>query len=189
MNFAQSARGAALLPVPDSDTTRPSAAEPCDDLHQLVAPHLGRLVEVAERILGSGAEADDAVQEALVTLWKAEVTPPNPRGWLVRTVVNRSLHARRTAQRRRKWEERAGIDWVTTCPLCDPEEAFENGELQQELDRALDALCDEHRMVVALRVEGLEYHEIAERLSLPVGTVRSRLNRARSALRAELETT
>ena len=93
------------------------------ELQRLVAPHLGRLTEVAERILGSGEAADDAVQEALVTLWKAQAEPPNLQGWLVRTVVHRSLHARRTALRRRKWEERAGAEWVTTCPLCDPSEA------------------------------------------------------------------
>ncbi|MGH0032524.1 MAG: RNA polymerase sigma factor [Myxococcota bacterium] len=157
-----------------------------EDLQRLVAPHLSRLLEVAERILGSGEEAEDAVQEALVTLWRARVTPPNPRGWLVRTVVHRSLHARRTAQRRRKWEERAGSDWATTCPLCDPCEAVEAAQLQRRLGQALEGLSDDHRIVVALRAEGLDYQEIAGRLGVPVGTIRSRLNRAREALRSEL---
>ena len=189
MAFAHTmARGTDAFSAPEPDTTRwPGTATPSDAaLSELVAPHLDRLIQVAERILGSCEEAEDAVQEALVTLWNAQTTPPNPRGWLVRTVVHRSLHARRTAQRRRKWEERAGVDWVVTCPLCDPSEAVEAEELQQQLDRALEGLCDDHRIVVALRAEGLEYHEIAQRLEIPVGTVRSRLNRARAVLRAEL---
>ena len=118
---------------------------------------------------------------------KSMAGPPNPRGWLVRTVVHRSLHARRSAQRRRKWEERAGVEWAATCPLCDPSEAVEARELERRLSQALDGLSDEHKIVVALRAEGLDYQEIAERLAVPIGTVRSRLNRAREALRSELD--
>ena len=190
MEYAQlSAREAALGTASARNPMRNSGSRKRrdDELARLVAPHLERLVEVAERILGSGEQAEDAVQETLVTLWRSRVTPPNPRGWLVRTVVHRSLHARRTAQRRRKWEERAGLDWATTCPLCDPSEAVEARELQLQLDRALEGLSDDHRIVVALRAEGLDYTEIAERLGVPVGTVRSRLNRAREALRAEFD--
>lgn len=176
------------LPPRRPKLERRSLERPDDDLGRLVAPHLERLTAVAERILGSGEAADDAVQEALVTLWNAQTRPPNPEGWLVRTVVHRSLHARRTAQRRRKWEERAGVDWVTTCPLCDPSEAVEARELREQLARALEGLSEDHRIVVALRAEGLDYQEIAKRLRVPVGTVRSRLNRAREALRTEFDT-
>lgn len=158
-----------------------------EDLSALVAPHLDRLTEVAERILGSGEQAEDAVQEALVTLWKTRVKPPNPRGWLVRTVVHRSLHARRTAQRRRKWEERAGVEWAATCPLCDPSESIEARDLERKLSQALEGLSNEHKIVVALRADGLDYQEIADRLAVPIGTVRSRLNRARETLRSEFE--
>lgn len=166
--------------------TRP-AARAEEPLLALVRPHLDRLFAVAERILGDPARADDAVQEALVTLWSSREAPPNLRGWLVRTVVHRSLHARRTEQRRRKWEERAGEEWSATCPLCDPSESIEARELERDLGQALDALSDEHRVVVGLRAEGLDYGAIAARLGVPVGTVRSRLNRAREALREELE--
>ncbi len=158
-----------------------------DKLAELVAPHLAQLTEVAERILGTGEQADDAVQEALVTLWNTRDLPPNPRSWLVRTVVHRSLHARRTAERRRKWEERAGFDWALTCPLCDPSETLEAQELEQRLERALAGLRDDQRIVVALRAEGLDYQEIADRLEIPIGTVRSRLNRAREALRTRFD--
>ena len=157
------------------------------DLADVVAPHLTALTEIAERILGTGEQTEDAVQEALITLWKTRELPPNPRSWLVRTVTHRSLHARRTAERRRKWEERAGIDWALTCPLCDPSDALEARELAQRLDAALEGLRDDQKIIVALRAEGLDYQEIAERLQIPIGTVRSRLNRARETLRASFD--
>lgn len=169
----------------DNPTARSRAQKKHDaELTSLVAPHLARLFDVAARILGSDEQAEDAVQETLVTLWNARSLPPNPRGWLVRTVVHRSLHARRTAERRRKWEERAGLDWALTCPLCDPAEALEARELDRQLSEALEGLQDDQRIVVALRAEGLDYQEIAERLDIPVGTVRSRLSRARDTLRS-----
>ena len=187
MQHAHAASEKEPVSVPSRTPRQRSKERRSNELGQLVAPHLEQLSHVAERILGSGEEADDAVQEALVTLWKAQAEPPNPQGWLVRTVVHRSLHARRTALRRRKWEERASVDWMTTCPLCDPSEAVEARELQRQLSHALEGLSDDHRIVVALRAEGLDYAEIASRLQVPVGTVRSRLNRAREALRTELD--
>ena len=157
-----------VLPV--ARARRPSGHD--RELAQLVEPDLARLVQVAEKILGSGAEAEDAVQDALIALWRLKDTPPNLRGWLRRTVVHRSLHARRTAQRRKKWEERAGVDWALQCPLCDPQEEATGAQLKRQLDHALEALSDQQRIVVALRAEGLEYDEIASKLGVPVGTVR-----------------
>jgi RNA polymerase sigma-70 factor (ECF subfamily) len=161
---------------------------PRERLRAAVEPHLARLQSVAERVLGCPDLARDAVQEALVALWRARDLPPNPRAWLVRAVLHRSLHARRTESRRRKWEQLAGAHWVETCPICDPESALAGRELRRRIDEALDALTPDQRLAVALReVECLDYAALAERLRVPVGTVRSRLNRARSALREALE--
>jgi RNA polymerase sigma-70 factor (ECF subfamily) len=156
-------------------------------LGRAVAPHLTRLLAVAERILGCPDEARDAVQEALVTLWETADVPENLRAWLVRTVVHRSLHRRRGAERRRKWEERAAVEMSTWCALCDPERSAEGAELRGQLESALRALSEEQQIVIALRaLHGLDYQAIAAELGVPVGTVRSRLNRARAALREEL---
>lgn len=156
-------------------------------LDHAVAPHLNRLLAVAERILGCPDEARDAVQEALVTLWETADIPENLRAWLVRTVVHRSLHRRRGAERRRKWEERAGLEMSTWCALCDPARSAEGAELRQQLESALRVLSEEQQIVIALRaLHGLDYQAIAAELGVPVGTVRSRLNRARAALREEL---
>ena len=168
--------------------SRPIAAsEPPLDLERAVEPHLSRLRAVAERILGCPDQAHDAIQEVLVTLWRTAEMPQNLRAWLIRTVIHRSLHARRGTERRRKWEELAGGEIVDSCVLCDPERSVQNRELRDRLDEALRALSEEQVRILELRaLEGLEYEDIAGRLGVPVGTVRSRLNRARHALRLEL---
>jgi RNA polymerase sigma-70 factor (ECF subfamily) len=71
--------------------------------------------------------------------------------------------------------------------FANPEQEFLDKLLREDLDRALAALPEHYRVVVVLAdVEGLKYSEIAEALDVPVGTVRSRLARARSALQRAL---
>ena len=90
--------------------------------------------------------------------------------------------------RRQRWEGDAARDAFPACPLCQPDLAFERRELAQLLEDALRTLPEVYRSVFLLReLEGLEYGGIAVRLGVRVGTVRSRLNRARCALRAYLQ--
>jgi RNA polymerase sigma-70 factor (ECF subfamily) len=142
---------------------------------------LGR---AARSILGCRDAALDAVQEALITLW---LHPPNhehERAWLLRTVVHRSLHERRTEKRRRHWEGVAVEASLDDCPLCTPQRELERRELGALLDAALGALPEPYRAPFVLReIEGWDYTRIASALAIPIGTVRSRLNRARAALR------
>ncbi len=149
-----------------------------------IRPHLGAVQATARRILGDDDAASDAVQEALIALWRTEPVPGHLRQWLLRTVVHRSLHARRSRTRRSYWEDKGGEE-ILPCALCDPAREVEVRELLDCLDGALQALSPDHRAVFVLRhVEGLEYGEISDRLGVPVGTVRSRLNRARARVRA-----
>lgn len=72
--------------------------------------------------------------------------------------------------------------------MCGPEDELERAELRNLLDQALASLREEQRLVLVLReIEGLDYEAIAAQLDVPIGTVRSRLNRARAALREEIE--
>lgn len=154
-----------------------------ESFEALVGPHLPAIRATARRILGDDDAASDAVQEALITLWQAGEVPGHLRRWLLRTVAHRSLHARRSRIRRRRWEDEGGAA-VVSCALCDPERELEIRDLIDCLDRALGALPPEHREILVLReLDGLEYREISEALGVPVGTVRSRLNRARSQIR------
>jgi RNA polymerase sigma-70 factor (ECF subfamily) len=128
----------------------------------------------------------DAVQETLVSLWQTETMPPEPRPWLFRTVIHRCLHMRRTRQRRSHYEAAA-------CAACDDAEAaggvtaIERERLATLLQQAIGTLPPEQRTIFIMReLEHADYEAIAHRVGVPVGTVRSRLHRARAALRAWL---
>jgi RNA polymerase sigma-70 factor (ECF subfamily) len=153
-----------------------------------VDPHLRQLLAKARRLLGSEDQAWDAVQETLLSLWKEEEQPPNLPAWLMRTVTHRSLHALRTRARRRKHEERAAAERPEASRHDDPARLAEVNELRSRMDEAFSGLTPEHREVFRLRqVERLDYETIAGLLELPVGTVRSRLNRSRLAYKEALD--
>lgn len=160
----------------------------CDDaFRNLLEPHLPALHAIARGIVTSHDLACDAVQETLFTLWLQEEAPIDLRGWLVRTTVHKCLHVLRRADRRDRHEELAAIERDAMCPLCDPSLPAEESELRKRLNVAIDALSDELRTTFLLRSEtGLEYQEIATALSIPIGTVRSRLKRARESLAQRL---
>lgn len=142
---------------------------------------------IARRLLGCDHLAADAVQEALLALWREPSAPVDPRGWLVRAVVFRARHLRRTLARRRKNEHGAAVHCELHAGCDNPLHHAYAHELGHRLDAALAALPAEQRTAFSLYVEtGLDYRGIASRLSLPVGTVRSRLHRARQALQEAL---
>ncbi len=169
--------------VSDSLPTHP-LREPGPELQ----PHVDHAHGVARRLLGCDHLAHDAVQEALVALWREAIPPVDLRGWLVRAVVFRARHLRRSLQRRQKHEHGA----ATHCELhagCDnPLHHAYAHELGTRLDLALAELPGEQRTAFQLFVDtGLDYRGIAQRLALPIGTVRSRLHRARQALLEALD--
>jgi RNA polymerase sigma-70 factor, ECF subfamily len=146
-----------------------------------------RLHRLARRILHNDDLAEDAVQEAIFSLWKEGRMPPNPRAWLSRAVVNRSLHLSRSRQRRRRHEVLACQERPERDPSCDGARALEAKEMGTKIDDALSTLSDRLRMVFVLReIEQMDYESIADRLDVPLGTVRSRLARSREALQQAL---
>lgn len=154
-----------------------------DDFDRLVPPHLPMLRAVARRIVGSDDLASDAVQEALLCLWSADSEPVEMRAWLIRTVVHKSLHLVRSTGRRGRHESEAFAGRSESCPLCDPAVLLEQDECDQSIAAALEALSPELRAPFVLRqVHELDYETIARHLNIPVGTVRSRLHRAREFL-------
>jgi RNA polymerase sigma-70 factor (ECF subfamily) len=148
-----------------------------------VRPCLPDVLAVARRVLGSDDLAWDAVQEALIALWREPELPADLRGWLVRAALNRSLHASRSERRRRRHEACACGERPELQPELDPALAAEAAERERRLDLALGTLPCEQREVFLLRErESLDYAAIARRLAVPVGTVRSRLARARRGI-------
>ena len=156
----------------------------------LVRAQQHRVYGLALRMLGNPAEAQDVAQEVFI---RAHRGLPEFRGdarlstWLY-TIASRLCLNRLAGSERRL--TRHGEE--TLRQLADarpgPDEAMERGELEEALHRAIAELPEERRVVVVLRdVEGLAYEEIADVLALPVGTVRSRLHRARLDLKEKLE--
>jgi RNA polymerase sigma-70 factor (ECF subfamily) len=174
--------------VPAPPLAAASCAVPLSvpDLHAVVHLHLARAHEVAARLLGCDHLAADAVQEALVALWQQPTPPPDVRGWLVRAVVHRSRHLRRTL-RRRAHHEHVHAEHCELHRGCDNplHHAFAH-ELAERLEAAVAALPPAWREPFLLERGGLDYAAIADRLAMPLGTVRSRLHRARAALQHEL---
>lgn len=153
------------------------------DLSSDLDADLLRAQRAARALLGCDHLAADACQEALVALWQQPEPPPDRRGWLVRAVVFRARHLRRTLRRRQRHECAS----ASHCELhhgCDnPLHIAYAHELGERLDLALTALPKEQRAPFELWLAtGLDYRGIAAELGLPVGTVRSRLHRARAAL-------
>jgi len=151
----------------------------------LVSPHLPALVRQARAIVGSDDLAWDAVQETLLRLWNRGFLPPDPRGVLAHLVQRSALHLLR-CQSRRRGHEGAG-EAEESCCADDPLRAVEARELRLSLRTAIARLAAEFRVVFELyELEGRSYEQISDTLGIPVGTVRSRLNRARARLRLEL---
>jgi DNA-directed RNA polymerase specialized sigma24 family protein len=101
--------------------------------------HRSLLHGAAMRVLGCDDAARDAVQEALIAFWLHRPLVGREGAWLVRTVVHRSLHARRTERRRQRWEREAGSACADTCTR-DGLRELERRETHALLAQALGAL-------------------------------------------------
>ena len=157
---------------------------------ELVTRYEKRVYAIALRSSGSPEDAADITQEVFLRAWRSMKDFRGDSGfatWLFRITMNICVdHARhRQAQPQTTTltteddEERPIQDTAPT-----PEEQLDNRELGRELAAALDEVSDEHRRIVLLRdVSGMSYTEIAEILEVSEGTVKSRLSRARIALR------
>lgn len=150
-------------------------------------PHIGRMLRVARGILCSDDLAQDAVQETLIRLWRRETSRPEPLARVLGLVRLSSLHILR-CQRRRRWhEEDAGIERTEPCCDQDPVQVHASSERAAAIAEAVSGIADLYRKVFELHeFEGAGYAEIAQRLGIPIGTVRSRLSRARAQVRAKV---
>ncbi len=158
-----------------------------DELAMVVGPFLPRMTLTALRILHDADLAADAVQEAVVALWRRDEPPASLGAWLQRVVTLRSLSLARRRRRLRDHEDRARLGRPEGSSRDDPAANLERRDLARAVREALVRLRPEHREILTLRdVEGRGYEETADVLGVPVGTVRSRLHRARAALGAEL---
>ena len=155
---------------------------------QLVEAYQTQVYRLALRMCGESA-ADDVTQEAFLAAWRAL---PDFRGdcrfstWLYRLITNAGIDWLRREKRHRSADDVTELELPDDAPS--PQEQAEQSETQSAVRRALSRLSEEHRQVLILReLEGLSYGEIAALLGVEEGTVKSRIARARLALRKALE--
>lgn len=169
-----------------------------DAFNRLVLAYQDMVYNQAYRMMGEVQAAEDATQEAFISAYQNlhSYRGGSFRGWLLRIVTNACYDELRRRQRRPTTplepltsddEEMDSPSWSAD-PGELPEETVLRGELGTAIQRCLDELPDEFRvMVVLVDVQGLNYQEAADIIRKPVGTVKSRLSRARVRLRQCLQ--
>jgi RNA polymerase sigma factor (sigma-70 family) len=156
-----------------------------------VLPHLDAAYRFARWLSRSSADADDVVQEAVLRAFRSfeSLRGSDAKSWLLAIVRNCHATAHRR-QQRRAWvplpEEHDAEDghaMIASTP--DPEIASMSAEQERTLTRLIAALPEDHREVLVLReIEDMDYREIANITNVPIGTVMSRLARARAGLKS-----
>ncbi len=158
---------------------------------ELVVRYQDRLFNTLTYLVGSCEEAEDVVQDAFVQAFVKLSTFQRASAfytWLYRIAFNLAVSRKRRRRPQRSVDETR--DLTGDEPVDDgeaPGDGLEQRESAEQVQAALERVSDEHRTILVLReMESFCYEKIAEVLDLPVGTVRSRLHRARMALREEL---
>jgi RNA polymerase sigma-70 factor (ECF subfamily) len=167
---------------------------------EIVELHGDRVFNLTYRMLGNREEAEDIAQEVFITVFKSI---ESFRGdskfstWLYRVAANHCKNrikylARRHDRQQDEYDEgrerdSAAVGLTSGNPMPRPDKHLEGVELEQLMQQAIAELDEEHRLLIVLRdVEELSYEEICEITGLRDGTVKSRLHRARMALRKKM---
>ena len=148
----------------------------------------GNMLALAQRIVGRGAEAEDVIHDVFLEAWRHAADYDQARGsvksWLLLRTRSRSLDLQKSS-RVSKQASSFGDAWLAD--LADPTRDTAAGADQTRIRQVLAALPPEQREVLLLGYfEGLSSSEIAERVAVPLGTVKSRVAAALSALRSAL---
>lgn len=170
---------------------------------KIVAAEMGSLYGAALRLTRNPSEAEDLVAETVAKAWGAQdslADPDKARPWLFRIMTNSYISDYRKRRAALEIEaQTCSDDGDEEFSLFErlhqpfllwwgnPEQEFVNKLLREDIAAAIDALPDDFRLVVMLvDVEGFSYRDAAETLDVPMGTVRSRLKRARGCLQKAL---
>lgn len=175
--------------ISDSLNGQPSA------FGELVLRYQDRLFNAVVRVVDNSDDALDVVQDAFVSAYQSLASFKGDAEfytWLYRIAFNTAVSLRR--RRRLLVSLETGRDGEAVIDPTDPNEdtrpgvALERSEEEAALQAGLNRLSPEHRTVLVLKdIEGLKYEQIAEILDVPIGTIRSRIHRARLELRDLLE--
>lgn len=169
-----------------------------ESFNRLVLAYQDMLYNTALRIMGDEAQAADATQDAFISAFRsiASYRGGSFKGWLMRTVTNACYDELRRKKRRptipleptnNDDEEMESPRWLMDSSMT-PEQKFEADELEHAIQHCLNALPVDFRTAVVLAdIQGMDYSEVATAASVPLGTIKSRLARARGRLRECLQ--
>jgi RNA polymerase sigma-70 factor (ECF subfamily) len=160
--------------------------------NELVRRHQGPVFRLLERMLGNAAEAEDVAQDVFVSAFKAidGFRGDSALGtWLYRIAANHGKNRLKYLARRGKTgvreldEQTAAVSAAADARPITPVEQVESQEAHGHLQQAFASLDEEQRLLLSLRdMENMSYEEIRQVTELPIGTVKSKLHRARLAL-------
>ncbi|MEM9952822.1 MAG: sigma-70 family RNA polymerase sigma factor [Chloroflexota bacterium] len=154
------------------------------------------LFTITYRIMGDSHSASDATQDAFITAFRKldSYRGGNFKAWLARIATNTCYDELRKRKRRPQdyLEELAGSEMYDEPPIPadspNPEQEAQRSDLSQAIQECISGLNDDQRMVIVLSdVQGYAYQEIADQLDVSLGTVKSRLSRARLGVRRCLQ--
>src|SRR5450631_355283 len=163
----------------------------------LVAKYQRRISRLLSRMMRDSADIEDVAQEAFIKAYRAL---PNFRGdsafytWLYRIAINTAKNHYAAQGRRAPTvvandieDQESGNDAAYLSDNATPDSLYESKQVGMAVNRAIEQLAPDLRTAIVLReLEGLSYDEIAAAMNCPVGTVRSRIFRAREAIALEL---
>jgi RNA polymerase sigma-70 factor (ECF subfamily) len=175
----------------DTDRVLVEAAQAgdADAMDILVRRYQVRMFNFARTLTGADGDAEDLAQETFIRAFRGLGRfrgESSFKNWLYRIAVNVAhTHRKKRARQAPVWQRRLEADDVSERHLTDHTEDSEESVIhRQVLDRALSTLSEKMRAPLVLHdVEGLEYREIAEILDVPIGTIMSRIFRARQRMR------
>ena len=156
---------------------------------QLMAAQEGRMYAVALRMCGHREDAQDCLQEAMLRIFRSISGFKGQSSfatWVYRITMNTCLDELRRGKRRKasSLDERIDAGWAPVDDMDTPEHHAMRSEQRRALERAIGELPEDMRSAVVLRdIQGCSYDEIADILDTNVGTIKSRISRARSRLR------
>jgi RNA polymerase sigma-70 factor (ECF subfamily) len=178
--------------------SKPGKPEEGSAFQEAALEHLDVLYGAAMRLTRDSNEAQDLVQDALVRAYRFQhhfEPGTNLKAWLLRILTNTFInHYRRHARERRVLDVEEGspvgdgvMSRAAMRGLTDSTAVAQEGLLRDEICGALDSLPEDYRLMIVLAdVEELSYKEIAETVGVPIGTVMSRLHRARKMMQKRL---
>jgi len=162
---------------------------------ELVRRYQDRLFNTVHRLVDNAEDAQDVVQDAFLNAYQSLGSFKGDSQfftWLYRIAVNTAISMKRKQRvvyslRGARGEE-GSSEPLDPSEFSRPEHAVEKAELERRVQGALNRLSPEHRAVLVLKdIDGQKYEAMAEILGVPIGTIRSRLHRARIELREILE--